>query len=42
MTAYYACRNADLNLILVAAMTNRVMFQIINSLMEAMGVELHA
>ena len=38
LTAYYACKNADLNLILVAAMTNGVMFQIINSLMEAMGV----
>ena len=38
ITAHYACRNADLNLLLVAATTNR--FQIIDSLMESMGVRL--
>ena len=41
LTAYYGCSNADLNLILAAATTNRFMFEnylIINSLMESMGV----
>ena len=40
ITAHYACRNADLNLLLVAATTNRFSFQIIDSLMESMGVRL--
>ena len=34
------CRNADLNLIWVAAATNRLIFQIIYSLLEPMGVRL--
>ena len=37
-TTHYASNNADLNLILVAATTNRFIFQIINSLTESMGV----
>ena len=37
-TAHYAYKNADVNLILAAAMTNRFMFQITNSLTESMGV----
>ena len=40
ITAHYACRNADLNLLLIAATTNRFSFQIIDSLMESMGVRL--
>ena len=36
--ARYACRNADLNLIQVAGMTNGFIFQIINSLIESWGV----
>ena len=32
-TVHYACGNVDLNLILVAAMTNGFIFQIIDSLM---------
>ena len=35
---HYLCRSADLNLILVAAMTNRLIFQIINWSMKYMGV----
>ena len=35
---HYLCRSADLNLILVAAMTNRFIFQIINWSMKYMGV----
>ena len=37
-TAHYACRNADLNLMLVGATTNGFIFQIIDSLMESWGV----
>ena len=40
ITAHYACRNVDLNLLLVAATTNRFSFQILDSLMESMGVRL--
>ena len=36
--AQYACRNADLNLILGATTTNRYIFQIIDLKMESMGV----
>ena len=39
-TAHYACRNADLNLRLVAAMLNRFIFQIIDPLMQSWGVRL--
>jgi len=35
LTAHYTCRNADLNFILVLAMTNGLTFQIINSLMKS-------
>ena len=35
---HYLCSSADLNLILVAAMTNRFIFQIINWSMKYMGV----
>ena len=38
--AHYKCRNADLNFILVQAMTNGFTFQIINSLMKSWGVRL--
>ena len=37
-TTHYAYNNADLNLILVAATTNRFIFHVINSLTESMGV----
>ena len=37
LTAYYGCSNADLNLILAAATTDRFMFQLINSLMKPYG-----
>ena len=36
-TVCYACRNADLNLTLVTDMTNGLIFQIINSLIESLG-----
>ena len=39
-TAHDACRNADLNLTLVAGTTNGFIFQIINSLLESQGVRL--
>ena len=39
-TAHYAYKNADLNLILAVTTTNRFTFQIINSLLESMGVYL--
>ena len=39
-TAHYACRNADLNLRLVVAVSNRFIFQIIDSLMQSWGVRL--
>ena len=38
LTAHYACRNADLNFTLVTGMTNRFLFQRINSLIESIGV----
>ena len=41
-TAHDACRNADLNLTLVAGTTNGFIFQIINSLLESQGVRLTA
>ena len=40
-TGYYACRIADLNLILAAGTTNRFTFQMVNSLMESWGVHLN-
>ena len=39
-TAHCTCRNADLNLRLVVAMSNRFIFQIISSLMQSWGVHL--
>ena len=39
-TAYYACRNANLKLTLVATMTNGFLFKIIDSLMVSIGVRL--
>ena len=36
-TAHYSCRNADLNLILVLAMTNGFIFHTINSLWKLVG-----
>ena len=39
-TAHYAYKNADLNLILAVTTTNRFTFQIINLLLESMGVYL--
>ena len=40
LTAYYACRNAALNLTPVTGTTNGFIFQIINSLIESWGVRL--
>ena len=37
-TAHYACTNAALNLTSVMGMSNRFIFQIINSLLESWGV----
>ena len=39
-TAHYSCKNADLNLRLVALMSNRFIFQIIDSLMQSWRVRL--
>ena len=39
-TAYYACRNASLNLTPVTGTTNGFIFQIINSVIESWGVRL--
>ena len=39
-TAHFACSNSDLNLTLVTGTTNRLIFQIINSLIESWGVHL--
>ena len=39
-TAHYACSNSDLNFTPVPGMTNRFIFQIINSLIESWGVHL--
>ena len=36
-TVHYACRIADLNLTLVMGTTNKLIFQIINSLIESWG-----
>ena len=40
LTAHYACRNVDLNLILVTGTTNGFIFQIFSSLIESWGVRL--
>lgn len=40
LTAHYACRNANLNFTQVMGMTNRFLFQIINSLIESIRVRL--
>ena len=37
-TAHYSCKNADLNFTLVALMSNRFIFQIIDSLMQSWRV----
>ena len=39
-TAHYACSNSDLNLTPVTGTTNGFIFQIINSLIESLGVRL--
>ena len=39
-TAHYACRNVALNLTPVTGTTNGFIFQIINSLIEPLGVRL--
>ena len=39
-TAHFACSNSDLNLTLVTGTTNRLIFQIIGSLIESWGVHL--
>ena len=39
-TAHFACSNSNLNLTLVTGTTNRLIFQIINSLIESWGVHL--
>lgn len=39
-TAHYTCRNVNLNLILLAVTNNGLIFQIIDSLIESMGVRL--
>ena len=40
LTDHYACKNADLNLRLVAATSNRFIFQIIDSLIQSLGLRL--
>ena len=39
-TAHYSCKNADLNLRLVALMSTRFIFQIIDSLMQSWRIRL--
>ena len=40
LTDHYACKNADLNLRLVVATSNRFIFQIIDSLIQSLGLRL--
>ena len=40
-TTHYACRNLDLNLILVVAISNGFTFSIVVSLMKSMAVHLN-